>query len=363
MKNKRDIYCDYRFWEEFFEMEYVVLHNHVMRKLWDAFYDFLSNNNLFFNIPAQSVSENTPGGINLNEIRQKKGGAGVKFIPNKFPKLEDLTNDDDNLLNAVFLTMLDSTECEALSAKYGVIVFNTSMIFTANHVFIDNGVSLDETTGQNWNFLYNLKEKCPSISCCNSLIVADRYLLANVSDNVLNVNVKPIFDALLPQTLDNDIVFTICVIAQPMGTSIESKATKLENLVKRLRPNLKFKMNVFNSKKLHDRSILTNNIILTSGAGFDVVGMDELPLKFTTTSLSFPFLQSISCDDSRYLDWINNILKQERECRSFQRNYWGAEDTYHHLLDYYYEAPQIHTASFSLGAAFGDILLKARASS
>ena len=360
MKTKRDIYCDYRFWEEFFEMENVVLHNRTMRKQWDAFYDFLSNNNLFFNIPTQRVNEDTSGGINLNEIRQKKGGAGIKFIPSRFPKIENLSDNDDDILNSVFLTMSDTSECEALSAKFGIMVFNISMIFTAEHIFIDNGVSFDNTNGQNWSFLFDLKTKCPSICCCNSLVVADRYLLANVSDSVMDVNVKPIFDALLPQSLDNGIIFTICIIAQQMGSSIESKTAKLENLVRRLRPNLRFKLNVFNSKKLHDRSILTNNIILTSGAGFDVIGSDEFPLKFTTTSLCFPFLQSFSSDDSKYLVWINNVLNAERTCRSYQRNYWGAEETYHHLLDYYYEEPQIPRASFSLGSAFADVLLKAR---
>lgn len=361
MKNKRDIYCEYAFWEAFFEIEEKVCRDRTKRKFWDAFYEFLSNNNLYFNIPIQNVKDETLGGANLMIIRQKKGGAGVKFIPKKFPKFENITDDDDNRLNSVFLTMLDSSECEALSERYGVIVLNISMIFSAEHVYIDNRESLDHANGQNWNYLFDFKAKCPSISYCNSLVIADRYLLANVSEGVLNANLKPILNAMLPNSLDNEIIFTICIIAENFGNSLGSKLNKIENLIKNLRPNLAFKLNIFSSKKLHDRSILTNNIMLTSGAGFDVIGENEVPLKFTTTSLCFPFLHTNINENNTYIDWINNVLKVERGCRSYQQNYWGEEVPRHHLLDYFYEEPVLPRATYSLGSNFGDLLSQIRA--
>ena len=39
------------------------------------------------------------------------------------------------------------------------------------------------------------------------------------------------------------------------------------------------------------------------------------------------------------LTWINNVLKRERRCRSYQVNYWGDKEIKHHLLDYYYIEP------------------------
>ena len=111
---------------------------------------------------------------------------------------------------------------------------------------------------------------------------------------------------------------------------LEEKLNQINTLIKKIRPKLNYRLNIYDSRKLHDRSIITNNVILTSGAGFDVIGANELPLKFTTTSLYFPFLQSDK--NENYLYWINNILKEERKCKAYQRNYWGDKIKRHHLL-------------------------------
>lgn len=363
MKKKRDIYCEYGFWEAFFQMEESIVHNRPKRKLWDAFYEFLSNNNLFFDVPNQSVSEDTCGGANLMSLRQEKGGAGIKFIPKKFPKISEFSDDDDNQLNSIFLSTSDTSVCESLSERFGVIVLNIPMVFSASHVYINNGISFDRANCQNWTFLWDLREKCPSISCCNSLVIADRYLLSDLNESAFDNNLRPILDALLPQSLGNDIVFNLCIIAENICSSIDGKLCKIELLVKELRPKLAFSLNIFHSKKLHDRSILTNNIILTSGAGFDVIGSNEIPLKFTTTSLYFPFFQSDNNGRIKYLDWINNVLKVERSCRAYQQNYWGEENPRHHLLDFYYEEPVIPKATYTIGSAFADLLMNARTKS
>ena len=339
MRTKRDIYCEYNFWEAFFILESKIIHNRSKRRLWDAFYEFLSNNNLFFDVHPQKVNNLTPGGSNLNEIRIKKGGAGIKFIPNSFPKIDKITDKDDNLLNSVFLTLKETLVCKQLSERFGIIVFNLELIFSANHVFFDNGITLSNTNGQNWSFLWVLKEKYPSICCCNSLIVADRYLLEE-KENIIDANLRPIFDSLLPQQLENGITFTIYIVAENKSTNINDKLSELKNLILELRPNLCFSISIFHSWILHDRSILTNNIILTSGVGFDVIDMDERARRFTTTSLRFPFLQYDAKDNCAYLDWISNVIEVEKRCRSFNSNYWGERTHRHHLLDCYCEKPE-----------------------
>lgn len=354
MKNKRNIYCEYAFWEAFFDMEEQVLHDRTKRKLWDAFYEFLTDNSLFFDIDTDHVMDGTPGGQNLMMLRQAKGGAGIKFIPETFPKLEEICDDDDDILNSVFLTMTDTSECKNLSRGLGMIIFNLSMIFSAEHVYVDNGISFDKSNGHNWTYLWDLKEKCPGIDCCNSLVLADRYLLYDVNDSAVDANLRPIFEALLPQFMDNGIYFTICIIAENKGRPVEEKYKKIENLIREIRPELDFSLNIYHSKGLHDRSIITNNVILISGAGFDVIGANEQPLKFTTTSLIFPFLQTDKND--KYLVWIDNVLKEKQKCCAYQRNYWGDETKRHHLLDYYYEEPAAPSATFSLGSEFSELL-------
>ena len=263
------------------------------------------------------------------------------------------------ILNSVFPTTLETSACEKISKRFGVIVFNLSMIFSAEHVYIDNGISFDRANGQNWTYLWVLREKCPSINCCNSLVVVDRYLLYDNNESAFEANLRPIFDALLPISLENDIIFTICIIAENKCRSIEDKFCHIESLIRELRPELNYRLNICDSNRLHDRSIITNNVILTSGAGFDVIGTNEMPLRFTTTSLHFPFLQSDK--NEKYLGWINNVLKEEQKCRGYQRNYWGDENKRHHLLDYYYEEPVLPRATFSIGSSFGNLLSQIRA--
>lgn len=339
MKNKRNIYCEYQFWEAFFDMEEQVLRNRNKRRLWDAFYEFLAHNNLFFNVSLQSINPNSCGGKNLNEILHAKGGAGVKYIPHSFPKIEDFTDDEDDKLNSVFLTMFETSECRAQSKRFGVIVLNIPMIFSAKHIFEDNGVSFDYVRGQNWRYLCELKEKYPSISCCNSLVIVDRYFLNNITEENLSTNLRPIFEALLPQSLDNNITFTICIFSEIIYDLMEDKISMIEQLIEELRPRLKHRMNFYNPKWLHDRSIFTNNIMLTSGIGFNVFKANERPLKFTSTSLFFPFFLSTNNQNDIYLDWIQNILKEERCCQYYNHNYWGDRNKKHHLLDFYYEEP------------------------
>lgn len=364
MKNKRDIYCEYQFWESFFEMEDKILRDRSKRKLWDSFYEFLTNNNIYFDVAHQSINEDTLGGQNLMKVRMEKGGAGIKFIPKKYPKIENLSNNDHNQLNSVFLTVAETSVCKSISDRFGVLVFNLDMILSAAHIYGNSGTTFDRDIDRNWDYLLNLKDKYPSIGCCNSLVVADRYLLSDKNQSPIENNLKPIFNALLPLTLGNGIIFNICIIAEKLCQSIESKIEDITSMVEEIRPELSFSINIFDSKKIHDRAILTNNILLTSGAGFDVIGRSGRPLRFTTTSLYFPFLmQDINGDE--YINWIYNILKVERDCRSYTYNYWGEEDPTHHLLDYYYEEPEVpkirysSRSTYSLGAVFTEALLRA----
>lgn len=343
-KIKKRIYCDFEFWERFFELETTIIHNRQKRKLWDAFYDFLSSNCIFFNIGENEFNEDTPGGHSIEEMRRATGGAKFKFVNKKYPKFEELSNDNDYLLNSVFLTMLETSECECLSKKYGIMVFNLEMIFSAEHVYYDNEKAFTKENGSNWDYLMGLKQKCPSISCCNSLVIVDRYLLAeNNKENVLSTNVKPILEALLPTKLDNDIVFTISIITDTYNKDnnieVSNEYQRYVNTIKEIRPELTFSLNIFQSRKVHARSIFTNNIVLSSDAGFDVIGDNYEPLRLVNfTSVVFPFLVSNKTENN-YLDWIDSVLIVKNSCNKYNRDFWGTNPAKHHLLDYYYEKP------------------------
>ena len=273
MKSKRNVYCEYRFWNRFFEIESQdeILKDRLARRLWDQFYLFLEDSILNFNIRKCDVDSGTLGGKALMAFFQQRGGANINFLSKNYPSLSSISNSDDDLLNSVFLTDESADYCNAISRNKGVLVFNLDMVFSANHVYVNNGESMSQENGITWDYLLKIKDKNPSISYCNSLVIADRYLLFDrkdkkgnylKNDDVFDYNLRPIFQALLPNSLDNDICFNICIVAEKQCENIEEKIVQLQYMIAEIRPNLVFSVNIYNSKKLHDRSILTNNILL-----------------------------------------------------------------------------------------------------
>ena len=337
MKTKRDIYCEYAFWESFFRLEEDIVRDRPKRKFWDSFYDFLISNNLLFNIPNQSIDPNSIGGQRLTELRHSKGGAGFSFIPKKFPKFDNISDFNDRQLNSVFLTTLDTTVCTDLSQKTGILVINLEMVFSADHIYDEYLETFVRGKAHNWDYLINLKQKCPSICYNNSLILADRYILSEVQElrNPLffDMNIKPLFESLLPTSLDSNVDYNICIISEIQPENENLCIGKIEDLIRTIRPELQFSLTILNTNRIHDRSILTNNILLTSGAGFDIFGRNGRPIKTTTQSLIFPFIKSNSGNNNIYLAWIYNILEETRN-----RPY-DSTPIRHHLLDHYYEEP------------------------
>jgi hypothetical protein len=59
MKNKRNIYCEYAFWEAFFELEEKIIFDRSKRPLWDDFYEFLKTNNIYFDIDEYNIDDST----------------------------------------------------------------------------------------------------------------------------------------------------------------------------------------------------------------------------------------------------------------------------------------------------------------
>ena len=347
MKFKRDIYCEYEFWEAFYSMEEEVIHDRVKRRLWDAFHEFISKNNIFFNIKNTAVNEKTDGGKNLDEIRQARGGAGIHFLTdeyNWFPRFNNISNKDNKRLNSVYLTMSDTATCKKLSGKYGIIVFNLEILFSAKHVFTEFKTTFDRVNHLTWDkFLSDLKTKCPKINYCNSLLLNDHYFLSNCNKDNVAFNLSPILDALLPQNLCDDIVFNICILAEETGENAEEKKQLIRETIQNLRPKMKFNLDTYN-KWVHDRAILTNNVMLTSGTGFNPIEQDEekddiRARKSTMVSLSFPFLQSDNNDNSIYLNLINEVNRILRFSAP-QPDAVEHKEVTHRLLDYYYNIKQ-----------------------
>ena len=333
MKNRINIYCESAFWTDYFNDEQVALKDKNKRRSWDHFYDFLCKNNIFIDMAKSDIEEDTCGGKAIFDIMHATGGAGIHFMPGNLPIIELLTNENDDNLNSIFLTSKPNDECEKLSKSFGVIVMNKDMVYSASHLFKDCGQAFTPRSLPNWEYLNEYSRRIPSINYCNSLIIVDRYLFSTHNyNNVFDRNIKPIFNALLPERLDGDIEFNIIIVSNISDYGFYDGSDEIEQIIEEIRPNLRFSLNVIDTRKLHDRVIITNNVMLSCGAGFDVIGNNGFPIRFTTTSLTFPFMIGQDNSQTTYLSWIHTVLEQ---CK---QNSCTPAETNHHLLNHYRKA-------------------------
>lgn len=364
MKDKRDIYCEYSFWESFFEMEDKVLKNRTQKMNWCYFYSFLSNNILYFDINREEADSESVGGQNIQDLLQAKGGANINFISQDFPKIADLKidNNDDQLLNSVFLTMSETTVCEKMSKRYGVLILNLSMVLSSEYLYMDTGITFDRDRNDNWSFLDFYKKSSPGIRCCNSIVLIDKYLFHNQTTpqgydrgpDILNHNIGPILDSLIPEKLDSNILFCFYIVSEyEADKPIGDKIKVYEDIIKEKCPNIRYKIVILDPWKngvelIHDRALFTNYFFINPGAGFDVIGSNDRARRKSDVHTHFPFLykslwisNNASTDKNNYLDWIFKVLKVNKSCNSYEHNYWGSRYKKHHLLDYYSEGNKI----------------------
>lgn len=363
MKTKRRVYCDYAFWNEFFDLENSekICNVRKNRKAWDAFMDFLEASIIIINIEKDKIDGGTKGGKEIFDFYKRSGGASIKCDKGVWPNVSEIKGDEDEVLNSVFL-LNESTEfCNKRSKTTGVLFLNIDMIFSSSHMYVDNGITFTPENGANWSYLYELKEKYPGIGICNSILVLDRYLFKNMREESIKHNLKPILDSLLPKQLGNGISLNLIIMAES-AAGVHNNVRTIKGIIRELRPCLKFTLNVYLTDKIHGRSILTNNIFLTSDIGFsvirqDVISQEEITYKDNETHLEFPFFR-MGANNDLYLERINGAHKVKNCCKQDWQDVLGDRDTHNHLLDYYFEPQKSARSTFALGDTCSEQLSK-----
>ena len=367
--NKR-VYCDFKFWQGFFKIGENLnpFSEKDKTEAWLNFLHFLEHNEIVLNISdtdvplSSQMTDNIDSGFKeINKLRRATGGALIICDPDQYIDIQK-TDVDNTVLNSVFLTCLGLDDCKTLSSKYGIFVLNLEMTLDTSlmHLYVDNGEVLSLETKKNWSYLKDFDNMVPSLEWSNSLIIIDPYLLADVEiDKDFPYNLEPILDSLLPRALNKSIKFTITVIVayDTKGSyakrSNDERRKVLKDLVSKLRPYLNYNLEILYTKKLHDRAIFTNNVLLSSGAGFgiffkDYNGRITSKLYQTTTNLTFPFFQRVRVTDEYYLLWIKNsidikryVCDQKSVCENHILEFYNQEQVVFRRWDYQKRKPRI----------------------
>lgn len=354
MIKKKVVYCEMEFLQEFLNSFPLLEPNDESLRLvdaWMSFYQFICKADIILNISASEFISMTNNNDWLKRLWKKSvdNQCGLEFEKDSFPDISLLNGDyaDNKALNAVFLTTKEDEICNEKAKELGVFVFNPEMAKHCNHLFCDSGTAFPDEKAKDWNFIRGLtgSNVRPPLNISNSMLIIDNYLLCDDADvdfqKKIEYNLKPIFQNLLPSKLAEGETYDISFFVGARSESshlYDAQYNYLHTMIQRLRKDLNFSLNIFIGKqdKFHDRSIVTNNVLINSGHGFGILRKDGETNTPTSVNIVFPFFQTkiAWCDNS----YINIIKKAKRIISRLHEpniNCWGNYQDENRLISYY----------------------------
>lgn len=373
MRMHKVCYCEFGFLKEFFSSRPILTEpteeNVHLLWTWVSLYKYLCKSELILDISStyftqlidsykdKSVDNKNNGEIALLDvdfrswlklINKSEGLLSFTETNDRFPHISEFNQVelDEQKLNAVYLTTSDDDSCKKHARLTGVIILNNNLAKQCAHLFMDNGHAVPSEDAIDWGVLKKIKY--PSLNICNSIIIIDNYLFVDDKDkgnitcewpDKLKKNLRPIIQALLPEMLDDKIVFEIAVFTaqekEKDWKGFESQYNYIKTLLSEKKIN--YRINFYGKchDAFHDRCILTNNVLISSGRGFGIFTKNKETSKPTTINITFPFIQSnlLWCDGS-----FLNVLSKAKGItdRLIEKdNYWGDDKRENRIISFY----------------------------
>lgn len=245
------------------------------------------------------------------DLEQQNNRLHVHISPLDY---EDLSQ-KDKYLNAMFFTSKSKEACQKAMCDYGVIAMCAENIHEFSNHLYSNGAAVRKSEANKWSTCLALKNPVP----CNSLIIVDNYILSNT---YFKENLKEIFNTLIPLQLSPEVEFQIAIFTSPSLKDAKSKKQAIDDMLKGLRPEMKFSVTIIkcSSDNFHDRNIISNNILISCGAGFDLFKQGKSQ-KTTTISLHTPFTTSTNqWTRKAYSDILHDAIKVYNNSPQFGEN-------------------------------------------
>lgn len=244
------------------------------------------------------------------ELAQMQSEQKIHLKLGDFVTPETINKSDNKQLTAYYLTCCDCETCQKCMDECGVLAICPENIKDFTSILYDNGMAINRKGKAEWKKIINC-----SPCLCNSLILVDNYIFNDFK--LLDDNLKQILDALLPKRLNIPFHIAIC---SEMGNKTEQDCRiKVDNLIKSIRSNLIVKIDILKcaTSDFHDRIIITNNIYISCGSGFEILKYDfnisrfsTISTKMTAVTILFPFFQtSVKWTTNAYSNMINEVSR------------------------------------------------------
>jgi hypothetical protein len=231
----------------------------------------------------------------------------------------------EQFLNAMFLTSSPKEICQKAMDDYGVIAICAENINDFRCLLYGVGTAIRKHETNKWSSCLASEKTVP----CNSLIIVDNYILSKT--DLIKENLTDILDTLIPSQLSSKIDFQITIFTSSV-INAKDKLQSVTDVLKELRPDINFSVAIIKSSSdnFHDRNIISNNILISCGGGFDLFKCGKSQ-KTTTVSLHNPFITSTEqWLRKAYSDILHDTLKVYDSSPKFGENNIG--DTYPNFM-------------------------------
>lgn len=351
MNKKKTVFCEIdfltRFMSSFPEHNGFNDENVDLLSSWINFYKFLCKSELALNMTKEEYWKLAHQEKWAQKLWKKNtdGLCHLDFRGTNFPEVKEIGVKKLSFeeYNSIYLTTQPTEICKKLAEVTGVIILNNDLCLNCEHLFKDNGTSFPNENAKDWYFMDSMNGVYPKIRTCNSMIIVDPYLLiANEGESFkdkLRYNLEPILRCILPIRLKDGEAFEITFFTSDRDIKdYYAQYEYVKDLVSKLRPEVKFELTIYRANNFHDRCIITNNIWIGCGHGFDVFDKNGNTGKQTSVSIAFPFIQFqlLWCDNS-YINVIAeaNVVKQKP--REYPDDCWGNFKGKNRILAFYFD--------------------------
>lgn len=276
-------------------------------KVWHSIKNFLLNSSIELNLDCSESEREQLYKEVEGKLRKavKKGSKCPLFEDLIYKSINDqkrvqvicghnpLPNSNVSLKSdAIYLTLIDKALCEKLSRETGSIFISPDNINLFTPLINDNGLSINKDESGVWSSILNY---CSRISC-NQVTIVDNYLLSD-KESIIEKNLKQILNSLLPK--ESEKIFPVRIFTTLVKDSTGSVPVDFFErweFVKKSIIGLKRHYPIILSivkctdKPFHDRTIFTNNIWISSGAGFNLFNENDKARHSTVINIVSPFL-------------------------------------------------------------------------
>ena len=239
-------------------------------------------------------------------------------------KFEQLTN---RQLHSVYLMIINQKKKQEIAQSTGILILGRSEIDKYDSLFANRKISIpaNDNTYKDWSEL----DYPELVRVSNSLIIVDNYILKDTKK--FDKNISALLNAVLPY--HTYMKYHISLYVKPKGSEsdMQLRYDKVHNIIRNIRPELNFTLEVLDSiEKFHDRKLITNNIYIRSGEGFDI-----FPIKKSTDiDIVFP-----SMDKSKFTkdeESYNTLIEELRSIdynNMYGKHRWGEANVCNRLLE------------------------------